>query len=417
MLVATVREGVLFTLHYMRLNRFRTILSLLGVSVGVFTIMAILVMVYTLKTSVMKELGQLDSRSIYIDARPWAFSGSAEEWRRLRSNRAPNYDDYRALQRLKSSQGKVGMVGQQGGVVVKHDRETIDKVNLCGVLPNYESLVDLTVARGRSFSFRELTGNANICLLGYKVAKKLFGESNALGQEVRIDGVRLRVVGVLSEQGNRSFTQSADDGVVVPYGFMAKLYGVRTIYNVVAVSPADGVATDALEGELRRIMRASRRIAPGKPDNFAFNRLSSMAAMMDASIASLNKAAVFLGGFSVLIGAFGIANIMLVSVQERIKVIGIQKALGARSHFILLQFLIEAMLLSLLGGIVALLLLWGFAVIVSALSSFDVSMQWWHAALGCGISVAVGLVAGLLPARRAADLQPVVAIEGLAAAR
>lgn len=417
-LAATAREGALFTVHYMRLNRFRTILSLLGVTVGIFTIMAILVAVNSLKESVLKEFSQIDSRSIYIDARPWTFSGSEEEWRRMmRNNRAPDYDDYKALRRLKGSLGKVGMLGVLSGIVVKHNRKAADRVSLCGVLPNHEALIDLTMADGRGFSYRELTGSSNICLLGSNVAKRLFGHRGALAKEVAINGCRLRVVGVLREQGRRTFTRSSDDGVVVPYGFAMKLFGKRKLYNFVAVSPAEGVAQDVVEGELRRIMRGSRRIAPGRSDTFALNRFSSMMAMMDGSIAALNKAAIFLGGFSVLIGAFGIANIMLVSVQERIKIIGIQKALGARSHFILLQFLIEAMLLALLGGVVALIFLWLLSQVVALVGSFEVAMRWWHVALGCGISVAVGLVAGLIPARRAARLQPVVAIEGLASAR
>lgn len=413
MLGATVREGGLFTLHYMHLNRFRTILSLLGISVGIFTIMAILVAVYTLKMSIMKEFSQLDSKSIYIDARPWIFTGDAEEWFRMRNNKPPDYNDYRALQRLSANVGKVGMVGEQGGVVVKYNLEAVEQVNLCGVLPNCESLVDMTVAKGRGFSFRELTGSSNICLLGHRVAKELFGDNEALGEEVRVDGFRLRVVGVLREQGNRMFTRSTDNGLIVPYGFAVKLYGERSLSNLVAVVPAEGVALAAVEGELRRIMRASRKIVPGKPDNFALNRLDAMVSTLDKEVSTLNKAAVFLGGFSVLIGAFGIANIMLVSVQERIKIIGIQKALGARSRFILLQFLIEAMLLSLLGGIVALIFLWLLAMGVSSFSKYDVAMRWWHAALGCGLSLVVGLLAGLIPARRASELQPVVAIEGL----
>ena len=411
---ATVREGVSFTLHYMRVNRLRTFLSLLGVSVGVFTIMAILVTVYSLKASLMKEFEQLDSKSIYIDKWPWVFEG---EWWQIRKNKVPDYDDYRALLQMGAGVGRVSMVGQRNGGVVKRERNTMEGVTVCGALPNADLLVDLTVAQGRTLSFRELSGDGNICVLGVKVAKQLFGDANAVGEEVRRDGYRARVVGVLAEQGSRMLTQSADDAVVLPYGFLAKLYGRRSLYNVMAVAPAKGVSEDALVEEVRRIMRGNRRIAPGKPDNFAVNRLSDMANMMDDQIGTLNIAAVFLGGFSVLIGGFGIANIMLVSVQERIKAIGIQKALGARSGFVLFQFLIEAMLLSLLGGIVALVVLWLVAKGVSTFAQFDVAMRWWHGVLGCGIAIAVGLVSGLLPARRAAGLQPVVAIEGLAGAR
>ena len=410
---ATVREGVSFTLHYMRVNRLRTFLSLLGVSVGVFTIMAILVTVYSLKASLMKEFEQLDSKSIYIDKWPWVFEG---EWWQIRKNKGPDYDDYRALLQMGAGVGRVSMVGQRNGGVVKHERNTMEGVTVCGALPNADLLVDLTVAQGRTLSFRELSGDGNICVLGVKVAKQLFGDANAVGEEVRIDGYRARVVGVLAEQGSRMLTQSADDAVVLPYGFLAKLYGRRSLYNVMAVAPAKGGSEDALVEEVRRIMRGNRRIAPGTPDNFAVNRLSDMANMMDDQIGTLNIAAVFLGGFSVLIGGFGIANIMLVSVQERIKAIGIQKALGARSGFVLFQFLIEAMLLSLLGGVVALVVLWLVAKGVSTFAQFDVAMRWWHGVLGCGIAIAVGLVSGLLPARRAAGLQPVVAIEGLAGA-
>lgn len=414
---STVREGVLFTLHYMRANRFRTFLSLLGVSVGVFTIMAILVTVYTLKATLMKEFAQLGSKSVYVDKWPWVFNGSSVEWWRFRTNRAPDYGDYRALLRAGAGIGEVGMAAQRSGGVLKRERKVMRNVTVCGVMPNSGSLVDLTAGRGRGLSFRELAGESNVCVLGFKVAKQLLGEEDAVGQEIRVDGFRVRVVGVLAEQGNRMLTMSADDAVVVPYGFAAKLYGHRSLYNVVAVTPAKGVTGDALADEVRRALRANRKLSPDKPDNFALNRISALESEMAGLVRSLNMAAVFLGGFSVLIGGFGIVNIMLVSVQERIRTIGIQKALGARSGFILLQFLIESMALSLLGGVMALFFLWLLAVGVSSFTSFDVAMRWWHGALGCGLALAVGLVAGLVPARQAAGLPPVVAIEGLSGAR
>jgi putative ABC transport system permease protein len=409
MFLRLIAESLGFAWQALRENVLRTVLSLLGVTVGIFAIIAVLSVVDALEKNIKNTLSFLGDKVIYVQKMPWIFSDDYPWWKYFNRPSA-KYDEYKFVRENTDRQLGVAIFDQKGGVTLKNKNNSIKGCFVQGVSEGYASVSDVPIGAGRFFTATESEAGKNIAIIGSDVAEALFpGETDILGKTFKLKGLPFVVVATLKKQGANLLGADFDNVAYIPYKTFDKLFHSKYSQPTIA---AKGMEQDAglqdLEAELIGNMRAVRGLKPSQEDNFSLNRPEMIASRIDSLFAVLNIGAFVIGGFSVLIGAFGIANIMFVSVRERTNIIGIQKALGAKNYFILFQFLFEAIFLSLFGAAIGLLLVWGITFL--PLGSFALELSFKNVSLGIAIATAVGVLAGMIPAAVAARLDPVIAI-------
>ena len=405
-----VLDALEFVIQYIRSNKLRTALSLLGVTIGIFTIIAIFIVIDSMKEGIASSLSKLGGNVVYVDKWPW-MGGSDVQWWKIRRFPQPNYDDYWALRNNGRCIASVGMRVSASGKV-EYKKLSLESVNIMGFTPDYAQVIDAEMEAGRFFSTQEYDQGAGAAILGHTVAYQLFPDGNAVGKTVKVAGFPVQVIGVTKEQGSSMFGLSVDENVLVTYNYIRKIVNPRWAYVTIAVSSFADYDQEEFIHDVRRVLRARRGLRPTQDDNFTLNTVEAAQNQLNNIFGALNLAGILIGGLSILVGGFGIANIMFVSVKERTKIIGIQKSLGAKRWFILLQFLFESTLLSLLGGGLGLLLLRLIALLVSKVaSSFVLIFSPMHLVLGLLLAVVIGVISGYLPARSAAKLDPVKAID------
>ncbi|HSI77070.1 MAG TPA: ABC transporter permease, partial [Lunatimonas sp.] len=296
---------------------------------------------------------------------------------------------------------------------VKQASNSYERASLQGVVFNHKEVYEVPIQEGRFFTELEISASRNVTIIGVKIANALFpGQQSVLGKELKIKGLKFTIVGVFEEEGEGLFnTPSKDEALLIPYGAFSKIFSVGR-YGIEPIIAAKGLEDDqdliALENEMAGLLRAKRGLKPTEEDNFALNKSEFVQNAVGAIFTVISLAGWVIGGFSILIGGFGIANIMFVSVKERTNIIGIQKSLGAKNFFILYQFLFEATFLSLIGGLAGLFLVY-MATFVS-LGSLEIILSFKNIMLGIGLSSVIGILAGIIPASMAAKLDPVEAI-------
>jgi putative ABC transport system permease protein len=283
------------------------------------------------------------------------------------------------------------------------------------VLATTRDLIDtwnLEVDRGRYFTESEMRTGAPVAMVGSELVDRLFGGQDPVGKEIKIRGHRVRVIGTYKKQGTDMFGTSMDKRVHIPVNFAAGLidFKNRERGQTINVKAKPDAGRAEFIAELEGIMRALHRLKPMEENDFAINEVSAISSRFDAVFKVINVAGWIIGGFSILVGGFGIANIMFVSVKERTRIIGIQKALGAKKYFILLQFIFESVVLSLMGGVVGLALIFVGTIIFNSVSDMSIHMNLGNIVLGISISGVIGVISGFMPALSAARLDPVEAM-------
>jgi putative ABC transport system permease protein len=267
---------------------------------------------------------------------------------------------------------------------------------------------------GRPFSDEELDGINNLGMVGSELATQLFPDGAPVGKSIKIQGFNVFIVGVFEKMGNDMFGTSMDNRVLIPVRFASRMVDPKMdIGQSIIIKGKNDIPSARMLEELEGIMRSIRRIKPAAENDFALNEVSLISGQLDGIFKVLNLAGWIIGGFSILVGGFGIANIMFVSVKERTKIIGIQKAMGAKNRFILLEFLFEATILSLIGGLIGLLLIYVGTYIAMKSFDFEFVLTAGNIVTGLMISITIGLIAGLVPARSAAMLDPVTAMNSV----
>lgn len=405
-------ESFRFAMDALKSNLTRTILSLLGVTVGIFAIIAVFTLVDSLEKNIKDSLTFLGSNVIRVDRFPFASGGPRDYpwWRYFR--RPPGtYAEFTFLKdRLKSAEGVTIFANTR--TTVKAESNAYEGANLDGVVFDHKDVYDLPIETGRFFTEMEINAARNVSIIGVKIAKALFPGQSPIGKTFKIKGLKFIVVGVFEEEGEGIFdVPSKDEALLIPYGAFTKLFyvGKNGIQPIIA---AKGLDDDPglvmLENEMTGLLRAKRGLKPTTENNFALNKSEFIQDAVGAIFTVISLAGAVIGGFSILIGGFGIANIMFVSVKERTGIIGIQKSLGAKNYFILLQFLFEATFLSLIGGFSGLLIV--YATTFVSLGSLDIILTFKNIALGLGLSSAIGIISGIIPATMASRMDPVVAI-------
>ncbi len=405
-----LKESFSFAMNALRNNKLRTLLSLLGVTIGIFSIIAVLAAVDSLDRKITKDLSSLDKNTIYL----MKFSFGPSEIPQWKREQFPNvkYDEYTYMKGVMTNTDQMGYQIFTKRESIKYDSNTVSDINIVPVSHEFIDIQGLEFEKGRFYNESEANSGATVIVLGNEIAKSLFEDAEPIGKNVRLYGKRFTVIGVLKKEGAGLFGDSNDTSAYIPVNFVRQLYGDNntSLTNVIIFKPERGVDMDAYKDEISQKLRNYRGLKAGEIDNFFINVFSGFTDFIDGILGQMNVMGWVISAFSLLVGGFGIANIMFVSVKERTNLIGIQKSLGAKNRFILFQFLFEAVILSVIGGIVGLFLVWLISVILTKALDFEFVLGMGNIILGTGLAAIIGLISGILPAITASKLDPVEAI-------
>ena len=406
-------ESFVQAIGSLRANKLRTILSLLGITIGIFCIIAVKSAVDSLQTSIVDGFSELGSNVIYIDKRPWNEDPGQNEWKYLKRPE-PNIKDWESIKRRSNLAENSAFTVFTGGETIKYANNTVSNAFIMGTTYEYEKIQDVKFEYGRYFSQIEYENASNRVILGSKVAEELFQKTNPVGQTVKLFGQPYQVVGVLQAEGENMFNFINFDLVIwVGYKNIKKFVNTQDdapIGRMLNVKAKPNVDLADLKSEIAGILRANRKLKPFDGDNFSINELSMLSQVLESIFGVINSAGLLIGIFSLIVGMFSVSNIMFVSVKERTSIIGIKKALGAKRYMILLEFLIESIILCLIGGLFGLFFVFIMLAAVSLVIPFAMALTTANAILGVGSSVVVGILSGIIPAWLAAKMDPVEAI-------
>jgi putative ABC transport system permease protein len=395
----------------------RTILSLLGVTVGIFAIISVLTLVDSLEKNIKDSLDFLGTGVIYIEKWPFTADNDGEyRWWDFWQRPNASYNEYKFLQANLRNENGIAIFSRRGNMNIKRESNSIGQVGLVGASQGYDNIFEVNVDRGRFFTSEELESGRNVAVIGSEVANGLFpNNEDPIGKTIKVKNLKYVVAGVIRKEG-QSFlgTPSNDYVVIIPYQSFRRLYqtGTGKPFELTSRIGVKGNEADIglveLENEVRGILRVRRGLRPSEKDNFVLNRPEAIANVISGVFDVFGMAGWIIGGFSILVGGFGIANIMFVSVKERTPIIGLEKSLGAKNYFILFQFLFEAIFLSLIGGLAGLFLV--YLITLIPMGSLIVTLTIKNIVLGLTVASIIGLVSGIVPAAMAARLDPVNAI-------
>jgi putative ABC transport system permease protein len=405
------RESFLFAFDALRQNRLRTMLSLLGVTIGIFTIIAVFSAVDTLRDNLQTSVDKLGSNSVYVEKWPWVSDGSFPWWKYMQRP-VSKLKDFNELERRSQTAEAISYEVSVDNRTIKYNSNSVEGAQIYATSHDHDKTWNFDFEDGRYFTEMESRTGSPVAVIGYEISDNLFPGGNGIGKKIKVMGRYVTIIGVFKKEGSDMLGISADKQVLIPLNFARNVIDVQAEkYNPsIVVKGKAGIPMEELLGELHGVMRSIRSLKPGQDDNFSLNESNMLTAQLDVVFDIINKAGLFIGIFSILVGGFGIANIMFVSVKERTNIIGIQKSLGAKNYFIMLQFLIEAVVLCLIGGIIGLLLVYGGTLLVSSIAEITVKLYMKNIVIGIGTSLAIGVISGIVPAWFASKLDPVEAI-------
>ncbi len=405
-------ESLQFAINAVVVNKLRTLLSLLGITIGIFAIIAVFTIFDSLEMNIRESISSLGNDVIYIQKWPWTEEDGQEyKWWQYVNRPVPTIEEYNKIKNKLTRAEEVAFVVSTN-VTVKFRENSIENINFMGASEGFSGIRDFDIQRGRFYSDYEMISGSNYAIIGHEIANELFGNIDPVNKIITIRGYKTRVIGVFEKEGKDNFGESMDESVLVPVNHVRNLVNIRSesMDPMIWVKAKERISNEELMAEIRMNLRAIRRLKPNAEDNFALNQTSMLDNQLEQFFGTLNIAGWFIGIFSLLVGGFGIANIMFVSVKERTKIIGIQKALGAKFYFILLQFVFEAVILAIAGGAIGLLLVFLGTIIVDTATNFDITLSVGNIVTGLVISSVIGLISGISPAYSAAKLDPVDAI-------
>jgi len=408
-------ESFRFAYNSLVVNPLRTFLSLLGITIGIFCIISVFTIIDSLERTIRNSMEKLGSNVVYVNKWPWAPPPGETDypwWKYLNRPVTKLTEAEEIRRRSNLAQNVVYSYGFSRTI-----QSGNNKAENVTVFASASGLIDtwgLKIGLGRPLSDEEMDGSNNLGMMGSEIAAQLFPNGSPVGQSIKIQGFTIFIVGVFEKMGEDMFGTSMDNRVLIPCKLANRMVDPKMdIGQSIVVKGKNEVPVARLLEELEGIMRSIRRIKPAAENDFALNEVSLISGQLDGVFKILNVAGWIIGGFSILVGGFGIANIMFVSVKERTKIIGIQKAMGAKNRFIMLEFLFEATVLSLIGGLIGLLIIYIGTYIAKASFDFEFVLTVGNIATGLIISTTIGLIAGLVPARSAARLDPVTAMNSL----
>ena len=392
-------------------NKVRTFLSTLGITIGIFCIIMVLTMVESLQKNVESSVESLGKDVIFIDKWPWDFTGDYKWWKYMnRPN--PKLSELHDIKEKVALSDASAMVVTLGSTTVKSGSNSAEGVNIMGVSNDFSKIRNFDLFGGRYFTEGEFKNGSMVAIIGYTISESIFPNLNPLEKQIIIKGRKFRVIGITQKEGESLMGNSLDNNVIVPVQTIANYVRINSdrANAQIHVKASNGIPLEMLEDELRGIMRSERKLKPGQEQNFALNKTTLISEPLKAVFGVITFAGWIIGGFAMLVGGFGIANIMFVSVKERTNQIGIQKALGAKNYFILIEFLVEAIILCLAGGAIGIAMVWGISYAVTNSIDFHISLSLKNIITGLSVSVIIGVISGFIPAWTASRLDPVTAI-------
>lgn len=393
-------------------NKLRTFLSLLGITIGIFCIITVKSAVNSLEDNIIKGFNELGSDVVYIEKQPWNENPDENYWKYAQRPN-PSYNDFEKIKEKSKNTLYCSYVIFTGGRIVKYKSSSVSNAFIMGTTPDYQRIQALEVEKGRVFTQNEYNGS-NKVVLGSKVAESLFGLVEPVGREVKLFGQSYQVLGVLKSEGENMFNFiNFDDVLWITYPNITRFVNTNDdsqVGKMLNAKAMPGVEMDDFKGELTGILRAERRLTPKEKDNFSINELSLLSQVLESVFGVMNVAGFIIGIFSLIVGMFSVANIMFVSVKERTSIIGIKKAIGAKNFIVLMEFLIESIILCIIGGAIGLIFVFGVLKAVTAITNFEMSVSIENILIGVTTSIIVGIIAGIIPAIKASKMDPVEAI-------
>ncbi len=402
------RESVTFAVKSLVVNKLRTILSLLGITIGIFAIIGVFTLVDALERNIRSGVSALGDDVIYVDQFPWVRKGDFEWWEYIKRPDPKVHEAKYVRDRMRSARGVSFQASTRR--TIKKGSRSVENGEIWVVSGEFDRVRPVDLKKGRFFTLAEAKSGKALAVIGAAIAESLFPKTTPIGKTIKISGTRVRVVGVMEKEGESMVGTSMDGKTLIPVRFGQNLFNFREMDRQLMVRAGEDVELAFAKNELRGVMRSIRSLRPKEKDNFSLNESSMLNRNLEELFGIVNQAGLLIGMFSILVGGFSIANIMFVSVKERTSQIGIQKSLGAKNWFILMQFLFESVFLCLVGGILGLLLVFFIALIMSAFVSATIVLTIENVLIGIAFSLGIGLASGIIPAYSAAKLDPVEAI-------
>lgn len=411
MFLKLFKEGFLFAVNSVIVNKLRTFLSLFGITIGIFSIISVFTVLDWMEKSIRDNVSSLGDNVIYVQKFPWSFDPNLAWWDIIKwpviSDR-----DFQAIVK-KSTKSETSCLLAFQPEKIKYHKNIANDINVAAITLEFQKIRSFEIEKGRYFSPFEASSGKNVAIIGYEIANKLFDKADPIGKEISIAGFKTTIIGVMKKEGKGGISDNGmDDLTLIPINFGKSFINMHNSFlqSQLMIKAKPGVAIQELTDETTMILRAARSLRPGEIDNFSVNRASMLSQGLDSIFVAINLGGWVIGGFAILVGGFGIANIMFVSVRERTNIIGIQKALGAKKFFILQQFLVESTLLSLIGGLLGVFTIFLGTLVVNYLWDLNMYLTVGNIVLALFISGFIGIVAGYAPANAAAKMNPVEAI-------
>lgn len=406
------KEGFLSAVKSVTVNKLRTFLSLFGITIGIFCIISVFTVLDWMEKSIRDSISSMGSNVVYIQKFPWSFDSEMKWWDIVKWPTVTMNEYQAILKRSTKSEAVSFLIAKSDRI--KYKNNVANDAVLAAVTDDMEKVVLFEIDKGRYFSPFDYLSGSNVAVLGAEVAERLFGDTDPIGKVITMaGGFKASVIGVLKEEGQGAISLSnLDQLTFIPMNFGRNFINIRNRFvdSQMIVKAKPDVSVQELTDELTMIMRAARRLKPVEISNFSINNSKMLSQGFDAVFKGINIGGWIIGAFAILVGGFGIANIMFVSVRERTNIIGIQKALGAKRGFILQQFLTESVLLSLAGGILGLLMIFIGSLVINYLYELNMHLTFGNIVLALTISGVIGVIAGYAPASSAARMNPVDAI-------
>jgi putative ABC transport system permease protein len=402
-----LKEAFKIALQSLWANKLRSVLTLIGVVIGVSSVIAVITLTNGVNKYVATKVYGYGA-DVFTLSRESPVIFSYEQWQKFQKRKNLKMEDYLAIQQLCKSCESVGALLNNSGKVVASNHSS-DNTDIRGWSSNMPAISNLNVVLGRSFIPADDQYATRVAIVGYDIVDKLLPNVNPIGQEIRVDGEPYTVIGVGERQGE-TLGASQDNYVAVPITAFQHTYGTNQSLTIYVKAGSVGPQLDRATDEARVLLRSRRHDAPTGEDSFELSTNETFVGLWKSISSTFLFVVIGIASISLLVGGIVIMNIMLVSVTERTREIGVRKALGARYNDILLQFLFEAGAMSLLGGFVGILAGVGVAKLVTALIGFPSDIALWSVLMAIFVSGGIGIFFGVYPARQAAMLDPIVAL-------
>jgi putative ABC transport system permease protein len=402
-----IKEAFRIALQSLWANKLRSVLTLLGVVIAVASVIAVVTLINGANVYVATKINNQGADVLTVSQQP-AFTTSYKEYLKYQKRKVISMDDYRAEQKECTACAEVGAFQSTTGGIVFGAQSSTD-TQIRGYSALMPDMQNLNIVEGRGFTQADEDHGAQVALIGADIEDNLLKGQDPIGKEIRVDGVPYTIIGLGEKQG-KTLGQSQDNWVGVPLTSYQKTYGTMKSVTIYMKAPSGAEGMEAASDQARVIMRDMRHDRPGEDDSFTLETSDTLAGLLSQIIDSIGGVAIAIAAISLVVGGVVIMNIMLVSVTERTREIGVRKALGAKRQDLLIQFLMESGTLSLIGGAIGVVLGVGLAKLVAYYAHFPAAIALWSVFAGLFVALSVGIFFGVYPARKAADLDPIVAL-------